>query len=131
MPRPLAEELIPENDLERALVASADVGAALVAARLFVPTQQDIESLSAETGFRPTLLECLGVPCVVALTSGSRLKGLLPAVPDVLAGLDVEASWVLRHCPAGIGLVLNPGWTAALVIAPDELQRLKIRANVG
>ena len=118
---------VPGNDLERALQAgdAASMRVALPQARLFVPTLADVAALSEGDAFRPVVLDYDAGPCVAALTSADRLAPLLAAVPGVKSGIDVEAAWVLRNCPPGVGLALNPGWREGLVLPAAEVARLR------
>jgi hypothetical protein len=113
----------PLNDLERALVAGepAAVREALGSARVFVPSLQDASAMKEGDSFRPVMLEYDVGPCVVALSSSSRLSALLPAIPQVQSGIEVEAGWLLDHCPAGVGLALNPGWREGLVLRAEDV----------
>jgi len=115
----------PVNDLERMLALGAEaIGEALVKARVFVPSLQDASAMNEGDDFRPVMLEYDVGPCVVALSSSSRLSALLPAIPGVQSGIEVEASWLLQHCPACMGLAINPGWREGVVLEASEVEKL-------
>ena len=123
----------PVNDFERELVldfervpaaGAAAIGPALVKARVFIPSLQDASAMNEGDDFRPVMLEYDVGPCVVALSSSSRLSALLPAIPGVQSGIEVEASWLLQHCPAGMGLAINPGWREGVVLEASAVAKL-------
>lgn len=123
----LDEPFEPRNALEQALFANDPraLREALLQARLFVPSRADAPSMNEGDAFEPVLLEYDSGPCVAALTSADRLRGLLVSVPDVQSGIDVEASWVLQQCPSEVGLALNPGWREGCVLGPSEVAALR------
>lgn len=122
----LDEPFEPRNELEHALVAGrADaLHEALARARVFVPSVADVSAMGEGDDYRPIILDYDAGPCVAALSSADRLKGLLSAVPGVQSGIDVEASWVLARCPPGVGLALNPGWREGAVLSAADVAAL-------
>jgi hypothetical protein len=122
-----ADRFEPASDLERALVGGdpETIRAALLAARLFVPSRADASSMTEGDEFRPIVLDYDPGPCVAVLSSQSRLQALLPAVPDVASCIEVDASWVIASCPRGLGLAINPGWREGVVLDAQAVETLR------
>jgi hypothetical protein len=130
LPRPIPDAFEPEGLLELALVEHAAgridreaVMRAFARSRVFIPSQDDVLDVAEGAPFRPVLLDAGGKPVVATCTSAARLRGLLRAVPHVTSGIEVEAAWVIQHAGGELGVVIDPGWSVALVIAAEDLAR--------
>lgn len=62
-----------------------------------------------------------GFPGIAAFTHPDRALPIQKSHPEYEAGLLVEFSWVLQNAPAGLGMIINPGWAVTIEQPPDGL----------
>lgn len=130
----MEQTFIPQNDLERQLLAAQDGSLgeeefmhALLAAQVFMPIhdRHGIGGLQTSKSAVPLTLDSgAGFEVIVLFTSPERAKGFVQDYPGYEGGLLAEFTWVLEKMGSGLGLTLNPGWEAGLDMEPDMVQQL-------
>ena len=120
-------EFSPENDLEVAIV-EAKRGAApidallmnLAASPLFISSKTEVQPNGS--GFEPLLLEESGKPLVAAFSSLDR-PGLHSDAASYVLQMDGREFFL--RLPPKFGVIVNPGYVAQLIIAPDATSDLR------
>lgn len=120
-------EFSPENDLEVAIV-EAKRGAApidallmkLAASPLFISSKTEVQADGS--GFEPLLLEESGKPLVAAFSSLDRPGLHCDAASYVL---QMDGREFFLRLPPKYGVIVNPGYVAQLIIAPDATSDLR------
>lgn len=130
----MEQTFIPQNDLERQLLAAQDGSLgeeefmhALLNAQVFMPIhdRHGIGGLQTSKSAVPLTLDSgAGFEVIVLFTSPERAKGFVQDYPGYEGGLLAEFTWVLEKMGSGLGLTLNPGWEAGLDMEPDMVQQL-------
>lgn len=125
---------IPQNDLERQLLAAQDGSLgeeefmhALLGAQVFMPIhdKHGIGGLQTSKSAVPLTLDSgAGFEVIVLFTSPERAKDFVQDYPGYEGGLLAEFTWVLEKMGSGLGLTLNPGWDAGLDMEPETVQQL-------
>ena len=123
----------PENDLEAAII-EAKRGAAsidvllmnLAGSPLFISSKTEVQADGS--GFEPLLLEESGKPLVAAFSSLDR-PGLHREAASYVLQMDGREFFL--RLPPKFGVIVNPGYVAQLIIAPDAASDLreKLRAS--
>lgn len=117
----------PENEIEtlidnakRGTASVAEVLALLTKSNLFVSSKREVQKDGS--GFDPLLLGQAQTPLVAAFTAASR-----PALHRHVAEyfLQMPGAQFLARLPRGYGVILNPGYTAQLIIADHVVDSLK------
>lgn len=120
-------EFVPENGLER-IIVDAKRGAnsiaammeTIVSSTLFVPSKSEV--LPDASGFDPVLLDKDSDPLVAAFSSASRVDVQHEVAKYVL---QMNGSDFFRRLPPGYGVIINPGYTAQLIMPPPAISDLK------
>jgi hypothetical protein len=96
----------------------------LLASKLFVPSLMDPETLAEGTAFKPVIVATPDGPMLVAYTAPTRAphEG---AAGSAESAIYVDAPWLLRTIPPGIGMVINPGWDVAISMPAAGLAEFK------
>lgn len=119
----------PENEIEtlidcakRGTGSIADVLAHLTKSDLFISSKREVQRDGS--GFEPLLLGQAQAPLVAAFTAASR-----PALHRHAAEylLQMPGAQFLARLPHGYGVILNPGYTAQLIIADHVVANLRGR----
>lgn len=130
----MEQAFIPQNDLERQLLAAQDGSLGeeefmhtLLSAQVFMPIQDKhgIGGLQTSKSAVPLTLDSgAGFDVIVLFTSPERAKGFVQDYPGYEGGLLAEFTWVLEKMGSGLGLTLNPGWDAGIDMEPETVQQL-------
>lgn len=118
---------VPENDLERAIAeAKAEaipVDAALdiaAEAMLVIPSTAPVQSDGA--GFEP-LLMAAGIHRLIACFSALSRRALYrDRAPHAF---ELTGREFFLRIPPGYGAILNPGYTAQMILTPDKVADMK------
>lgn len=130
----MEQAFIPQNDLERQLLAAQEGSLgedefmhALLTAQVFMPIhdKHGIGGLQTSQSAVPLTLDSgAGFDVIVLFTSPERAKDFVQQHPGYEGGLLAEFTWVLEKMGSGLGLTLNPGWDAGLDMEPETVQQL-------
>lgn len=130
----MEQAFIPQNDLERQLLAAQEGSLgedefmhALLTAQVFMPIhdKHGIGGLQTSQSAMPLTLDSgAGFDVIVLFTSPERAKAFIQDYPGYEGGLLAEFTWVLEKMGSGLGLTLNPGWEAGLDMEPETVQQL-------
>lgn len=128
----MLSEFKPENDLE-VFIAEAKRGAVpldalltrLTTSLLFVSSKTEV--LQDGSGFEPLLLEQDGNPLVAVFSSLKRPQRHADKAGYVLQ-MDGRAFFL--RLPPNYGVIVNPDYTAQLIIMPDVVSDLKTRLKM-
>ena len=132
-PSPLSDlaPFQPWNEIERRIEETrnghGDTDAlmrAIAEANLFIPSAGEVQPDG--TGYRPILLEQDDISLVAAFTSAARMeKGMAPVL------MRMNGRQFFLRLPAGYGVIVNPGFTAQVILPPDGVAALKddLKAN--
>jgi len=115
---------VPQGPLEEAL-ARAKTGEIpltefldeLLRSEVLVMSKEEI--LADGSNFVPLLFESAGYPLIAAFTSFSRTVTQKEMAEYCLS---IRGSEFFKRVPTGYGVVLNPGFSAALVILPGSVR---------
>ncbi len=128
------EEFIPRNELEEELLRAQRGEIAgdvfmqdLLAAQVFMPVYEkyQIGGLQTSDKAQPLMLEGEnGEQYLAVFTSPERAKPVTRDYPGYGGGLLVEFKWILEKTGGGVGLILNPGWSAGVEMESDLVQQL-------
>lgn len=118
--------LAPSNELEHSLVAAkrgqiplTDFLAHLVRNDITVPSVTEIQSGGA--GFTPLVFKRDDTEMVAIFTSIDRVKMFSDLAPYIL---KINAREFFLRLVAGVGVVLNPGYSEGMDITPDGIQTI-------
>ena len=126
----------PTNALEHALLdaqegnrSSTDFLSELLGSQVFVLLDREIgpkghwdESINL-----CVLTNATDGPVVAAFTSPERSIPWHERLPQFGHGLLVDFSWLLQGLGPEVGVVINPGWSVGVELAPEAVERLKRR----
>ena len=115
----------PWNDIERRIEAARDgkmtadaLMRAIAEADLFIPSDSDVQSDGS--GYRPILLEQDELSLVPVFTAAARMeKGMAPTL------MRMNGRAFFLRLPKGFGVIVNPGFEAQIIMAPEGVQALK------
>lgn len=116
----------PQNALEQAM-AEAKAGRLptdaflrlLLNTAVLIPSRREV--LADGSGLSPLLPEREGVSYAALFTSPPRLEAVKGLAPFCL---EMVASAFLARLPEGVGMVVNPGSTLGLEIAPHGVREI-------
>ncbi len=125
----------PRNELEQKLVDAQEGRidgeeflAELLAAQVFMPVLEKhrIGNFQSSQQATPVTLEDEeGQTVVVLFTSPERARPFVDDLPGYSGGgLLTEFTWVLEKIGVGVGVSLNPGWSAGLELAAEMVEAL-------
>jgi hypothetical protein len=115
----------PWNTIERRILDTSegkgDADAlmhAIAQADLFVPSAGDVQPDGG--GYRPILLEQDELSLVAAFTAAARMeKDMAPTL------MRIQGRAFFLRLPAGYGVIVNPGYTAQIILPPEGIAALK------
>jgi hypothetical protein len=122
------------NPLEEALLATqtrkvqpSKLFDTLYASQVFVLINKDLNPSGAWDGDTALLVlnSQSGIPVVAIFTSSERSVGWLERAGAFQHGLLVDFRWLLKGIAEGVGIVLNPGSSVGVELAPNIVQKLK------
>lgn len=113
----------PENALESVIIDArqgvrpiTEVMDLLAQSNLYISSKTEVQADGS--GFSPMLLEESGNPLVAAFTHLPRAE-LHSHMAEYVLQMDGRAFFL--RLPPGYGVVLNPGYLAQLIIAPNAV----------
>ncbi|MBD9480963.1 SseB family protein [Pseudoxanthomonas sp. PXM02] len=128
------KEFSPTNSLEHALLdAQQGTGSPaaffdqLLTSQVFVLLDKDI---GPEGRWDPSINMCVltnaaGGPFVAAFTAPERSTPWHEHLPQFGYGLLVSFTWLLQGLGSEVGVVINPGGSVGVELAPEAIGRLK------
>jgi hypothetical protein len=131
----MSDTFTPANDIESKLLAAQEgkisgeeFMSELLQAQLFMPIldKHNIGGLQPSQEANPlTLADEEGTEILILFTSPERAKEFVQDFPGYEGGLLAEFTWILERIGAGLGISINPNWSAGLDMAPEMVQQLK------
>ncbi len=124
-----AEEFSAESELELALIdmisnttSHEDFFDKLITSKVFIPSNSE----PVPSAFEPLIFDHprLG-PVVAIFTHAKRFSPVSKLFPNVLSGILMEFPWILMHMPAGLGLIINPGWEISVEVTGEDIMDWK------
>ena len=124
---------IPQNDLERQLIAAQegqipaeDFIGTLLGSEVFMPIHErhQIGGLQTDKVARPLKIETDNGEVLVLFTSPERAKGFVSDFPGYGGGLVVEFTWILEKLGIGYAISLNPGEIVGIDFEAQDLERM-------
>ncbi len=130
----MSEAFIPQNDLERHLVAAQDGEVppesfieVLMGSEVFMPVYEkhQIGGLQMQQTAQPLKLRSEeGEERLVLFTSPERAKAFVKDFPGYGGGLVAEFSWILEKLGVGFAITLNPGLPFGMDFEAQDLAQI-------
>ncbi|WP_373510327.1 SseB family protein [Thiocapsa sp.] len=130
----MSEAFIPQNDLERHLVAAQDGEVppesfieVLMGSEVFMPVYEkhQIGGLQMQQTAQPLKLRSEeGEERLVLFTSPERAKAFVKDFPGYGGGLVAEFSWILEKLGVGFAITLNPGLPFGMDFEAQDLEQI-------
>ncbi len=92
----------------------------LLTAKLFVPARREGQAAAKASDFAMLVTDTDDGPYAIAFSSPERVTQEVARAHGMRSGVLVEATFVLRQLPEGMGLVINPGTPELLMQLPAE-----------
>ena len=127
-------EFSPSNALEQALLAAQQGAGSPTAFFDELATSQVVVLLDRDIGpegrWDPSINLCVltnatGQRVVAAFTAVERSGPWHERLPQFGYGLLVSFSWLIQGLGPQVGVVMNPGWSVGVELAPEAIDRLK------
>lgn len=121
------------NNLERALLEAQtgrlSVGEflnTLLSSQVFVLLDKEVAPNGWDNSASPMVLSNhSGIPVLATFTSPERSDGWPAQLPQFSFGLLTDFRWLLRGVAPGVGVVVNPGLSVGLELAPERVAELR------
>lgn len=130
----MSDAFIPQNDLERHLVAAQDgevppesIIEVLMGSEVFMPIYEkhQIGGLQMQQTAQPLKLRSAeGEETLVLFTSPERAKAFVKDFPGYGGGLVAEFSWILEKLGVGFAITLNPGLPFGMDFEAQDLAQI-------
>jgi hypothetical protein len=130
----MSEAFIPQNDLERQLVAAQEGEVppesfieVLMGSEVFMPVYEkhQIGGLQMQQTAQPLKLQNEGgEETLVLFTSPERAKAFVKDFPGYGGGLVAEFSWILEKLGVGFAITLNPGLPFGMDFEAQDLAQI-------
>lgn len=130
----MSTDFIPQNELERQLIAAQEGRIppeafihTLLGSEVFMPVYEkhQISGLQTDTKAKPLKLTGEDGAEVLALfTSPERAKGFVRDYPGYSGGLVTELSWILEKLGIGYRIALNPGLPVGMDFEAQDLAQI-------
>jgi hypothetical protein len=130
----MSEAFIPQNDLERQLVAAQEGEVppesfieVLMGSEVFMPVYEkhQIGGLQMQQTAQPLKLQSEGgEETLVLFTSPERAKAFVKDFPGYGGGLVAEFSWILEKLGVGFAITLNPGLPFGMDFEAQDLAQI-------
>lgn len=131
-------EFVPQNDLERRLLAAQEGQIppeafieTLLGAQVFMPIYEKHQIGGLQTGMRaqPLKLQTDEGEVLVLFTSPERAKAFVKDFPGYGGGLVTEFTWILEKMGLGFGISLNPGATVGLDFQARDVAQMATQSR--
>ncbi len=130
----MSEAFIPQNDLERQLVAAQEGEVppesfieVLMGSEVFMPVYEkhQIGGLQMQQTAQPLKFQSEGgEETLVLFTSPERAKAFVKDFPGYGGGLVAEFSWILEKLGVGFAITLNPGLPFGMDFEAQDLAQI-------
>ncbi len=130
----MSEAFIPQNDLERHLIAAQEGEVppesfieVLMGSEVFMPVYEkhQIGGLQMQQTAQPLKLQSEeGEETLVLFTSPERAKAFVKDFPGYGGGLVAEFSWILEKLGVGFAITLNPGLPFGMDFEAQDLAQI-------
>jgi hypothetical protein len=130
----MSDAFIPQNDLERHLVAAQDgevppesIIEVLMGSEVFMPIYEkhQIGGLQMQQTAQPLKLRSAeGEETLVLFTSPERAKAFVKDFPGYGGGLVAEFRWILEKLGVGFAITLNPGLPFGMDFEAQDLAQI-------
>lgn len=130
----MTDQFVPTTELEQRLIDAQEghispdeFMAALLDGQVFMPIldKHAIKGFQDSTQAVPlTLQDEDGREVLVLFSTPERGREFLKQYPGYGGGLVAETRWILERVGSGVGITLNPGWSAGFDIEAQAVQEL-------
>lgn len=130
----MTDEFVPVTELEHRLIDAQEgrispdeFMGTLLDGQVFMPIldKHAIKGFQDSTKAVPLTLEDeQGRQILVLFSTPERAREFLKQYPGCGGGLVAETRWILERMGAGVGITLNPGWSAGFDIEAQAVERL-------